>query len=74
MDLRLSQLRSEARKFRKNSPRLYNRISSLIELVKRRVKFKRLGDLDYDLVGLKFKVTGRLGVMKKLISKMELKL
>jgi transposase len=61
MDLKLNQLRKEAKAWRKICPRVTFRVLALIELTKRRQQFglKKLRELDYELIGAKLGVSGR---------------
>jgi transposase len=61
MDLKLTQLRKEAKAWRKICPRVTFRVLALIELTKRKQQFglKRIRELDYELIGTKFGVSGR---------------
>ena len=60
MNLKIEQLRTDYKKYRKKSKTLDLRLKSLVELVKRRSLFTTsYSDLDYDLVGEKFDKSGR---------------
>lgn len=61
MDLKLTQLRTEAKAWRKICPRVTFRVLALIELTKRKQQFglKRIRELDYELIGTKLGVSGR---------------
>lgn len=59
MDLKLEVLRKEVNRFRSKSVRITERLLALIELVKYREKWPRLGDSDYEKIGCRFEISGR---------------
>lgn len=59
MDLRLAVLRKEVKLFRKNSPRVLNRLLALIELTKFRQKWGRVSEEDHERIAARFGACGR---------------
>jgi transposase len=59
MDLKLQLLRQEVKQFRKKSPRVTQRLLTLIELTKFRVKYGRLSEQDFERFAARFEVSAR---------------
>jgi transposase len=59
MDLKLNVLRIEVKQYRKESPRLLERILALIELTKLRDKYGRVTESDYERLALRLEISGR---------------